>query len=307
VATSDSGGDWTGIAAESSVFAVLDGVGEGDVEAVGSAASRRALTSGVVVTVAPSDAAVSTTRGEAGEAPQPRPRTASTSATRHAVGERGTGTITTSYASIPPRMGSSRSSRRAGALAMTAALVACGPPPMPLDPNADWDTDGRAASEPTTDAVLSAAPRPTPIPTARRVRWAHAADAKSFRSVPGDAPSEHGGGGYRRTLRVDEAAWSHGLRGHRPFPSGARLLEELRREGDTRVEAVFAMTKLPLGSSPSTGDWHFEVLDGELRLAVEGDLSACARCHLEAPGDAVFGASVSGAPAAPSTPPSPAR
>jgi hypothetical protein len=175
---------------------------------------------------------------------------------------------------------------------------ACGPPPMPLDPNADWDSNSGSAETASGPGLLSPAPRPRPVKATQRAPWPHAAAAATFHAVSGEGPSDHGGGGYRRRVRVDDAARGYGVLGRRAqFVPGARILEELRQDGDARLAAVFAMTKLAPGASPSTGDWRFEVLDADLRVAVEGDLTAaCARCHLEAPHDAVFGPSGLDAP-----------
>lgn len=127
------------------------------------------------------------------------------------------------------------------------------------------------------------------MPEAKRLRWDAAEVVATLRALPHDGPSEHGGGGYRQRILLDESASSGGKLGRkRAYAPGSRIIEELRRVGDDRVAAIFTMTKLPRGESPSTGDWRFEILDGELRVAADGDLSSCSRCHLEAENDSVF-------------------
>ncbi|MBM4374562.1 MAG: hypothetical protein FJ095_05705 [Deltaproteobacteria bacterium] len=175
-----------------------------------------------------------------------------------------------------------------GALPVTCGLLlawGCGAAPAPLDPDLDWDLSSRP---PGKTAELLAPPRPRVVPLAARRPWVHAAAA--FLAVAGRERSEHGVGGHERTVLVDEGARAY-AEGHprAPWPTGARLVERLHPAGSDGLTLLFTMTKLAPGTSPGTLDWAFEVLDPSWRVAVEGDLSACARCHAEAPHAGVFG------------------
>jgi len=184
-------------------------------------------------------------------------------------------------ASLPPR---------GFPLALAAALgtAACAAAPRPLDRDDGW-TDlsarpalglGRGADAPTAEV----------LPAARRKPWPYAGTASEWQAAPGRDFSDHGGGAYERSVRVDSRARGYlTIAGVRDIPEGARVLESLHPIGSEKIVAVFAMRKLHKGASPATNDWAFAVLDEGLREAVAGDLSACARCHADAPHGGWFG------------------
>lgn len=174
------------------------------------------------------------------------------------------------------------------ALATSLAAPGCRPTPLLLDPNAEAEVPQPQAAAPNTGRREP--PPPTVLAESKRRRWAHAPASGDLLAVPGRERSEHGSGAYERTVQVDRGFASYlAIAGLRHVPEGTTVLERLHPVGGASVDAVFAMRKMASGSAPWAGDWEFAVLDPLLRVAVEGDLSACARCHLEAPHDGLFG------------------
>lgn len=201
-----------------------------------------------------------------------------------------TANLTATYATIGATMTrSSRSLPLALLLFVIEHTIGCAAAPSPLDPEIDWTGQPSGPGHSAKSGPL-APPRPRRIPVERRRPWAHASELPRFLAVPGRARSDHGLGDLERTVRVDDGARAYAEgRPRGPWPVGARLVEALHSSGSDTVRVLYAMTKLPQGSSPATNDWEFEVLDPEARVAAEGDLSACARCHADAPHDGVFG------------------
>jgi len=107
-------------------------------------------------------------------------------------------------------------------------------------------------------------------------------------AVPGRERSEHVDGAFERTVRINGKAHDYRASGA-ALSEGALILEDLHQPGSEAITVTFAMAKLAAGRSPATRDWSFAVLDGEMRETASGDLSLCARCHLESPHDGWFG------------------
>ena len=198
-------------------------------------------------------------------------------------------TIADGYPSIVAFNAKGASCMACMALGIALALVAgsCVPAPLPLDANDGWDASGpqRHANGEHVQAwtVL-------PIAEEKRQRWPYAGAASEWTRIPGRERSDHGGGAFDRTVRIDALAQSYATLAATPrIAEGARVLEDLIPIGGTRAVAIYAMRKLPQGASPQTNDWAFTVLDPELRVAAEGDLGACARCHADAPHAGWFG------------------
>lgn len=76
------------------------------------------------------------------------------------------------------------------------------------------------------------------------------------------------------------------------IPAPTRAGEPARRS----PPAAVVMRKRAKGYFPEGGDWEYATLSAEGGTLESGRLSACARCHAEAPGSWYFGAPASGAP-----------
>ena len=171
-------------------------------------------------------------------------------------------------------------------LAAAFALGACRSALPPIQFDEGWST---GTAERTADGG-EANDRGRVIPTASRQPWRYAGVPKDWETLPGREPSDHGGGAFERTVRIDAQARAYTIiGGTSELPEGARLLEDILPVGQERPVAVYAMRKLAKGSSPGTNDWGFAVLDPELRLAATGFVDGCPRCHAQAPHDGWFG------------------
>ena len=174
---------------------------------------------------------------------------------------------------------------------LLAALVAgaCAPPSPPTSFDGEgWGPSGDGSPAGGVDLRASApppVPRPTALPAAARQPWPHAAEVASLSLVPGRGPSEHLDGAVERTVLVNEAAsgYLHLVRG-RPLPAGAIVAQRHHPRGSEDVTSWYVMRK-------DKGErWSFWVLDPELRVATTREAVApCARCHVEAPYQGLFG------------------
>ena len=137
------------------------------------------------------------------------------------------------------------------------------------------------------DPELPPAPRAQPIPEAERRRWEHADLLAATTQVGGRGPSEHRPAGQDRTVVVNQAASTYAelVSGTR-LPRGALVAQRHHDNDSDAVRSWYVMLRPSEG--PDDG-WQFIVLDAELRVAAHRDLQLCARCHLEAPHDALFG------------------
>ncbi|MBI4701208.1 MAG: hypothetical protein HY744_08635 [Deltaproteobacteria bacterium] len=170
-----------------------------------------------------------------------------------------------------------------------AGLLSCSPAPPPLAlGDAGWNPEGRwtgpaAARRVATSAATAAARAPRPA-------WEDAALLPALRPVKVTERSEHLGGGFDRRVLVNDlgAAYERLGPGTR-LPAGALVVQIHRRHGDETPAAIFAMRKHGVGYAPAMGDWEYVAVDDKLRVAAQGTLEQCARCHLEAPYDSLFG------------------
>lgn len=179
---------------------------------------------------------------------------------------------------------------------MLASVAACAEPlPRPVDADDGW---GPSLPGPSAPAPLPDAPRPRAIDPAARQRWERADEIGTLTAVAGRGRSDHLDGSFARSVLINEAAAGYLVTGapNEPFPEGALIVQAHIGAGSGLPGPYFAMLKGAAGSAPAQRDWEFLVLDAKLRVAARGSIEPCARCHLEAPRDAVFGPSTDAQP-----------
>ena len=171
--------------------------------------------------------------------------------------------------------------------AVAAAVLgaACSPAPRPAGLDEGW---GQSAPG---QATASAAAPPGAIPPEQRQRWSEADTLPSLRQVGGRGPSEHlSHRGLERTVRINEEASDYvALRPGHSLPAGALIVQLHHLPDSDELVTAFVMRKHPAGSAPRHADWEYVVLDSQLRVETAGAPPLCARCHLEAPHDSLFG------------------
>jgi hypothetical protein len=81
------------------------------------------------------------------------------------------------------------------------------------------------------------------------------------------------------------------LGGKVPADEGAIVIVEHEESsgGEIFRGPTMLMQKLKKDAAPTTGDWKFVVVTHDGKLAHEGALTSCARCHADAPSDYLFG------------------
>jgi hypothetical protein len=169
---------------------------------------------------------------------------------------------------------------------LAGVSAACGPD-RPAVPAGGWGPEQSGAPTP---AALDRPPAPRLglIPSAQRRPWEQRLDA--LRPAGPRGPSEHGDGSLERSVLVNEQAASYAeLSSIEAMPVGALLVERHHPAGRDEVASIYAMLKRAAGYAPEQSDWEFFVIDAGGRVAARGKLAPCARCHLEAPFDALFG------------------
>jgi hypothetical protein len=167
-------------------------------------------------------------------------------------------------------------------------MLGCQPPPKVVGDDG-WGPQLHMGAEPLTPPPPPA-PRSRTIPPDKRKRWARADEIASLTALPGRDGSEHEGGGLERKLLINELARGYRqLASRQPLPVGAVIVQQHFRLGSDKRLSLYVMFKQPAGTTPTTHDWGFVVLDAALRVAASGPIDGCVRCHLESPFDAVFG------------------
>ncbi len=157
-------------------------------------------------------------------------------------------------------------------------------------PRAKFEGDDGWGSEPQPGRTLVVNPHTRAIPPDERRRWKHADQIARLAQVGGRSVSEHIGGGFERTVRINElAAGYRRLPGPHPMPPGAMIIQLHHSPGSKKVSTAFVMRKLEAGKATESGDWQYLVLDGQLRVESPPKVPLCARCHLAAPHDSLFG------------------
>jgi hypothetical protein len=74
------------------------------------------------------------------------------------------------------------------------------------------------------------------------------------------------------------------------FAAGTVIVKEkLQEETSKSHEGLGIMIKQTAGTSAATGDWKYAYLDIDGRVLLGKSVEHCARCHLRAPNDSVFG------------------
>ena len=176
----------------------------------------------------------------------------------------------------------------AAAVAWAGAL-GCSSQPSPSPPlSADdgWQT----TSSPTGSAHGSAPGRPRPVPPDQRKPWNKLDTLEKLYAAGTRGPSDHLGGAFERTVRINAAARGYLDRGsRRPLPTGALIVQLHHRPGEEAMETAFVMEKGVSGHAPERGDWDYSVLDQQWRVERPLDVELCAECHLAAPRDSLFG------------------
>lgn len=174
------------------------------------------------------------------------------------------------------------------------ALVCCQRASAPAVADDGWGPSGGLgpASHAETQKPRPAAPRARLIPEPERRRWQHAEALAGFNRVGGRGPSEHQASGYERTVVVNDAARGYAqLVAESIMAAGAMVAQRHHPAGSDEVSSWYVMFKPALTEARESQPqgWRFLVLDARLRVAASDDLELCARCHLEAPHDGLFG------------------
>ncbi|HEX4475020.1 MAG TPA: hypothetical protein VH142_08090 [Polyangiaceae bacterium] len=142
--------------------------------------------------------------------------------------------------------------------------------------------------------ACGAAPTPAPSPppsasasapkTAVHARWERAGDVATWPEVRPPFPSRGHGVGFVVDIRVpsEELAEYRALVRGQSLRPGFVVAASHRDAGTGAPGPVYAMTKT------ASGEWSFVVATADGRTITRGALPLCARCHAEAPTDAVF-------------------
>jgi hypothetical protein len=136
----------------------------------------------------------------------------------------------------------------------------------------------------TASAQAPASPEPPPPP------WDLARELLSLRKVTERAASDHLAGEVDGEVLANDAARPYPALGpkHR-LEAGATLLERHLVHGSDKLAVYFAMVKRPAGYDPPGGDWEYLVVTPDGHVDQRGRLTLCARCHVDAPHDHLFG------------------
>ena len=168
---------------------------------------------------------------------------------------------------------------------LAATLAGCIPPASFLAVGATAEHAPRAGTARSPSAREPDAATEPPPP-----RWDLAEQLRRLRPASPRTPSDHFTGQLDGEILADDGAAAYPALGPlRPIAAGATLVERLLARGTPDVAAYFAMTKRPPGYDPASGDWEYLVLDATGRIEQRGRLPACARCHVDAPRDHLFG------------------
>lgn len=82
-----------------------------------------------------------------------------------------------------------------------------------------------------------------------------------------------------RVLASPEAAGPYTLR-NEPFPVGAILLkEEYIDDQCSDLDRFTAMKREPNGYAPGAGDWHWQRVNKDGSVELDGKLPSCSGCH----------------------------
>lgn len=170
------------------------------------------------------------------------------------------------------------------ATGIAVCLSNCAAPTPPTVGGADgWDTLPPTAEAPPTTT------RDPGIEGPLR-RWVDADQLPKLKTLGGRTRSEHLGGHFERTVSINFEAESYTISASSlPMPVGALIAQHHHRRGHKESRNTFIMIKKSAGYAPKQHNWQFLVLDSKQRLLAEGKLPRCARCHLEAPHDGLFG------------------
>ncbi len=135
------------------------------------------------------------------------------------------------------------------------------------------------------------APRTKPTPAADRPRWDRADKLDELQLLAERGRSEHLDGRMERTVRISPEAtpYLHVFSGGPALPQGALIVQHHHQPGSKRTVATYAMLKRQPGFAADSADWEYFVIDDKSRVAAQGALPLCARCHREAPQDCLFG------------------
>jgi hypothetical protein len=175
-------------------------------------------------------------------------------------------------------------------MALLCALLplGCSPAPRPVDPADDAWQSAPGKLRPGASAAASASGAQTAANALPR--WEHAARLHELRAVGGRGRSEHLDGQHEREVRVNDLALGYERLGAAAvMPVGALVVELHYAPGSNDPDGIFAMEKRAAGFAPEQHDWELVVLDRELRVQARGKLPLCARCHMAAPHDGLFG------------------
>lgn len=176
--------------------------------------------------------------------------------------------------------------RHIGLVLTALALSACGPATEARDPSDGW---GDLASPKPPSKRVRAPQENGVIVKSKRQMWPYVQAFSTLKPVGSRGPSEHLGGDYERSVRINsQAAAYRRLRGiAMTFPDGAILVQAHHPTGSPQILSYFAMRK-------EHGRWNFWILDPQLRVAATPQATRCSRCHVQSPQDAVFGPPESG-------------
>lgn len=176
----------------------------------------------------------------------------------------------------------------AGALIGTGG---CSGPPAPAAP-LSGDDGWQSATHTMPSSTRPSAARPHAIPSVKRKPWAKQGLLPELSAAGTRGPSEHLGGAYERSVRVNAAAAGYAERGSRtPLPMGALIVQLHHLPGEDTMATAYVMEKRDSGHAPQRGDWDYLVLDERWRVESRSTGELCASCHLAAPRDSVFGLS----------------
>ena len=168
-------------------------------------------------------------------------------------------------------------------------LAACSTPAHPPSATADdgWGPSLDDDNAPRTKPVV---PRALPIPVSQRKRWTRADEIAALTVLNRRTPSEHLDGILDRTVAINALARDYAtLTRTTAMPEGALIVQRHHPRGSDQTSVYFVMERRAPGTDKTTRDWRFLVLDAELRVAAEKNLALCARCHVDAPNNGLFG------------------
>ena len=141
----------------------------------------------------------------------------------------------------------------------------------------------------TVGAASSGSPT---TPRDAEVKWEGFAELGGYRSMGVPFVSRgHFAGRWRAEVSVNAAgsAVYASLSRSSHFPVGAVIAKKhLERDAGT-LGPLFVMIKRAPGFFPQGGDWEYLVTDKDGWIEDRGPLATCARCHVEANADWVFG------------------